>query len=409
MAGRRFHTAAATALFLALGAAAPAQETAGRTFYRDILPVFQKYCIDCHRVGGSAPQSLETYDLARSWLRTSRRTMREKSMPPWFADPAVGHWKNANLPTEEEISLVADWVKDGAEPGTEADAPAPLDYSAAWRLGDPDVVLEAPEAVEVPASSTDIYRTFVLDPGFTEDTWLSAIELKPGAASVVRELSLSALPADAAGALAPDGFDPRPAQGGRYDLAVWNRGMTLVEPFPAGTGVLVPAGWKLVLQAHYKSGDKGGSDRTRIGLHRADAAPAAEFTTVAVEQREISIPPDSYDFKIEATTTLEKGLRVDSLLPRMHYLGLGMEAVAVKPDGASVPLIRIQNYDYRMQTLYSPAEPIDLPAGTRIEVRAYYENSMDNPHNPNKTIETVAYGPAPAGETASLVLRGAPL
>lgn len=394
----------AVLLIAAITKPAPAQDRT-TTFYKDILPVFQKYCIDCHHTGGPAPQSLETYDLARSWLRTSRSTMREGTMPPWFADSGADQWRNAVLPSPEEIDLVSNWVKEGAEPGDEADAPAPLDFSAEWRLGTPDLVLQMPDPVDVASGQPDLYHNAILDPGFSADTWLTAVELKPGSMNTVRQLSLSVVPPEVAASLPVDAFNLREFEG-HHDLAFWNRGMSLIEPYPQGAGVLVPAGWKLVLQAHYKAGEQGGADRSSVGLHLASGPPAAPYVTVAAENRDFTLPVDAYDFEVHASTTLEHGLRVESILPRMHYLGLGLAATATLPDGTERRLIRISNYDFRMQTLYSATQPIELPAGTRINVTAFYENSPDNPHNPNTAMADVPYGPPPAGETLAVVLRG---
>jgi hypothetical protein len=375
-----------------------AAENGGKTFYRDILPVFNRYCIECHRVGGTAPQSFENYDLARPWLRTSRQTMRDGSMPPWFADPGIGEWRNAVLPSAEDVALVSDWIGEGAEAGDEADAPPAPEFPASWTLGEPGLVLEIDEAVEVAKGQPDSYRSFVLDPGFTEDTWIAAIELLPGSLDVVREMSLSALPPELAGDLPPEvAFDPASAAGGMHELAIWNRGMSLIERYPEGSAVRVPAGWKLVLHVHYKAPETAGTDRSRVGLHPAATAPQAEYATVTVANREFTLPPHAYDYKVTASTSLERGLRVESILPRMHYFGLSMEVVATLPDGTVRPLIGIVDYDYRLQTLYSSAEPIELPAGSRIDVTAHFENTE---------ADAVPYGPAPVGEIVSVVLRG---
>lgn len=383
-------------------------EESSATFYGDILPVFQKYCIECHRVGGVAPQSLETYDQARSWLRTSRRMMREKTMPPWFAEHGVGKWRNAVLPTDEEITRVSDWVKAGAEPGDEADAPPPLDFSADWKLGEPDAVFQMPEAVEIRKGDPDVYLNTVFDPGFERDTWLASMELKPGAKNITRQLSVSVMPPDVADSVPAGAFNLREFEG-KHDLAVWNHGMTLIEPYPEGSGVLVPAGWKLVLHAHYKAGEEGGSDRSSVAVRNAHAVPAAQFVTVAAENRNFTLPANSYDYRVEASTTLERGIRLESVLPKMHYLAMDMDVDVTRPGGDPQPLIKVRFYDFSMQTLYTLAEPMELPAGTRIDVRAYYENSLDNPNNPSIDMAPVPYGPAPAGEMMSAVLRGVAL
>ncbi len=378
------------------------------TFYRDILPVFQKYCIECHHTGGIAPQSLETYDLARSWLRASRRMLREGTMPPWHEEAGAEKWRNAVLPTAEEIELVSTWVKEGAEPGDEADAPAPLDFSAGWRLGEPDTTFQMPEPVALGKGEREIYRNTVLDPGFSEDTWLRSIELKPGSLSIVRQLTLSAVSPEVAAAIPSDAFNLREYEG-RHDLAVWNRGMTLIEPYPDGSGVLIPAGWKLVLQAHYKPGEEGGADQSSVGIRKLEAAPPAEFITVSAENRDFLLPADSYDTRVETSLTLDRGMRVESILPRMHYLAMSLDVNATLPDGTERSMLGIRFYNYDFETLYTPVQPLDLPAGTRIDIVGYYENSLDNPNNPNMALGDVGYGPAPGGEILSLTLRGSTL
>jgi hypothetical protein len=383
-------------------------EESGKTLYRDILPLFQKYCIECHHTGGVAPQSLETYDLARPWLRESRRMLRERTMPPWVAEAGAEKWRNALLPSDEEVELISTWVKDGAEPGDEADAPAPLDFSAEWRLGEPDLVFQMPEPVSLGKGKPELYRNTIFDPGFAEDTWLRSIELRPDSLNIVRQLTLSAVPPDVAETISPDGFNLR-VFGGRHDLAVWNRGMSLFETFPGGSGVLIPAGWKLVLQGHYKPGEEGGADRSRVGLRTASAAPVREFITITAENRDFVLPENAYDHRVETSITLDRGLRVESLLPRMHYLAVNLNVRATLPDGAERSILGIRFYSCDFETLYTPVEPLDLPAGTRINVTGFYENSLDNPNNPNRVMDEMGYGAAPGGEILSLTLRGTPL
>lgn len=375
------------------------------TWHRDIVPVFQSYCIDCHHAGGPTPQSLETYESARSWLRASRRMMSEKSMPPWHAKPGVGEWRNAELPTDEEIQMVVDWVDAGAPEGDPADAPEPLDFSQPWRLGDPDRVLEAPEAVEVPAQGQDFYRTWTLDPGFGSDTWLSGIELKPAAPKQTVSLTLAAVPPDVAASYDPDAFDFDTTRPGKYYLAHWNKGLSLIENFPEDTGVLVPAGWQLLLQAHYRPKDEAGSGTPSVGLHLADAPPAMELKTFVVETRKLDIPEFAYDFAAEASRTIDSPIAIHSIFPLMHYVATSAEVTATPPGESPLPLLAIDRYDAKIQTVYVPAEPIEIPAGAEVTVRAWFNNSPDNPNNPNVMIEPIGYGPAPGGEMLKAVFQ----
>lgn len=395
-------------LWIAAAPASLADAETDATFHKDILPVFQRYCIDCHRVGGRAPQSLETYKLSYSWLRESRRLMNTGVMPPWHADPEVGTWKNATLPTKAEIQLVSDWVKARAPEGDPIDAPTPLDFSAPWELGDPDLVLEAPEEVTIPADGSDIYRTFVLNPGFEAETWLEGIELKPGDPQSVVDMSVSIISAESAKVIAPDAFDSGPwGPGSVDDIVVWNKGMTLTERFPEGTGVRVSAGGKIVLQIHYRPAEtakEASTDRSSLALFFSEVPPATALASFKVERRDFSIKSQSYDYRLRARTTLERPSRIYSLLPRMHYLALGAEVRATLPDGEPRSLLKIQDFDYKLQARYTPATPIDLPAGTILEFTAVYENTIDNPNNPNPEVRPMGYGPAPQGERFSLVL-----
>ena len=390
-----------------------AAEKADLTFYRDILPIFQRHCVECHHEGGSAPLSLESHDLGRTWFRTSKQLAQDKEMPPWQADPKVGQWKNADALTDEEIETIATWVDGGLEAGEPSDGPAPLDFSNPWLLGGPDRIFEMAEAYSIPAKSPDVYRAFVLSPAMESDTWLSAIELSPGDPRAVMHMSLSAAPAGVANRAdeAAEGpgfpaFDRGWAEGTKDHLAIWNRGMTLVEPFPEGTGVLIPQGWNLVLLVHYVAGEEeDATDRSKVGIYLAEGAPDREMLTMAVEERDLSIPGGSYFHKVTAELTLEKSITVHGILPRMHYFGESIELIAHRPDGTDEKVIKIRRFNYKMETRYTPVEPIVLPAGTRLEAVAFYENNYDNPNNPNLTVSKAGYGPGPKNEILSVVLQ----
>lgn len=385
---------------------------AGLTYHKDIMPILQKHCLNCHHAGGTAPQSLETYAKSRPWIRPSKKTMNDKSMPPWHADPTVGKFKNMNLPTADEIRTIVQWVDDGADEGDVKDAPKPMTFVKGWQRGDPEKVFEMPEAVSIPAEGPDLYRATIVSPAFADDTWVSGIQLLPGEQDCVLDMTLSAAPEAAAkeADAADEGpgfkvFDRAWAKGTKDDLAVWNRGMSQFENCPEGTGVLIPKGSVLVLAIHYKTVGDPLKDKSKVGLNLAKAPAAKELKTLAIENRQIDIPPQSFEHKIAAEATLEKPAKIYTILPRMHYLGMKLDLTAQPPSGAAQKLLKIDNYNYKLQTLYTLAEPVTLPAGTKLSVTAYYENSTDNPHNPNQVVKKAAYGPAPTGEMLSVVLQ----
>lgn len=381
------------------------------TFHKDAVPILQKYCNSCHHDGGSAPQSFETYRQMRPWIRTTRKTVMDATMPPWPADPAVGKWKNMLMPTPAEVEVLSMWAKEakGAE-GEASDAPPAIDYSAEWLLGTPDKTFQAEEGFTVPAAGDDLYRAFVLGPEFTADTWVRGIELKPGEIDVVSDMALSAVPTGVARAAADAetgegfaAFDHINAEGARSFIAVWNKGMTLTEMFPEGTGVLIPKGTSLVLQIHYRPAEEELTDRSSVGLFLHQAPPAKELKTLVIQNRDLAIPANSYQHKVEASAKLDKAVLIHAVLPRMHYLGNTLDLTA-SGGGAETPLLKILNYDYEMQTLFTAAEPVALAAGTTLNVSAMYENNQDNPNNPNMTITEAKYGPAPGGEILEAVI-----
>lgn len=407
----RIRSIAALAAGAALAGLTPGRAAADDlTFYKNILPIFQRHCIECHHTGGSAPQSLETYKKAKPWLRSAKKTVMDKTMPPWFVNPATGKWKSHGALTPEEIQTIVKWVEDKAPEGQEAEGPKALDFSKPWKLGEPTKVFQSAEAFTIPAEGSDIYRAFVVGE-VAEDTWLSGIELKPGVIDVVSDMWLSAAPAAAAKAAdAADAgpgfkvFDGGSIEGAKDFLAVWNKGMTEYEAFPEGTGVLIPKGSALVLTVHYLPVGEEEKDQSQVAIYQAKAALKPVLAR-SIENRKIEIPADAVGHQIKAEGTLEKGAKILSILPRMHYLGSGFELTATGSDGKATTILKLEKYNYKLQSRYTPEQPISLPAGTKLQATGIFENTTDNPHNPNTMIKPAAYGPAPLGEVMSVVIQ----
>lgn len=399
----RFVGCVAVLALMALGGQNLCLAQEGPTFHKDIMPVLQKHCLSCHHKGGSAPQSMETYKEMRAWIRSSKKQVNDKTMPPWHADPTVGKWKNDATMSEAETKLIADWADAKGPEGDPATAPAAIDFKKEWKLGTPDKILSVAAPVKVPAQGNDVHGAYVLEPAFDADTWVSGIELAPGSVEVVNDLILSIVPSAAAKSVDAAAFDGiKDAANG---IAAFNKGVSLVEKFADGTGVLIPKGSNLVLLAHYKTIGEELEAQPKVGVYTAKSPPAKAIKTLAVENRTVAVPANASDHKATAELKLDKGVKIYSLLPRMHYLGRTLELTATTPDGKSQKLLKVDDYIYAMQTTYTAAEPIALPAGTVLKAEATYDNTKDNPHNPSTAIKDAAYGPAPGGEVLSILIQ----
>ena len=381
---RLLHTCAAFAATLAtiitaapLSAATPAAPSGNNaadlpekvTWSGEIAQVVLENCGSCHRSGDIAPMSLQTYDEVRPWAKSMLRAVKDGLMPPWHADPRFGEFKNDRSLTDREVALLERWVDQGAKPGDLAEAPAPPEHSDDWRLGEPDLVLTF-EEVSLPAGGPDVFRDLVAQTGLEQDQWLRAVEIKPGNRKVVHHVIL----------IASDG-NSQPTSGW---LGAWAAGMDPMV-FPEGTAKLVPKGGVIVGDMHYHPDAEPARDSTQIGLYFYDGEPEKELINLWVQNGSFKIPAGAADHVVRSSHTFEQDSTVYGLLPHMHYRGKQFTYTATFPDGRKETLLHVDDYDFNWQTLYELAEPLDMPKGTRIDCEAHYDNSADNPYNPDPT------------------------
>jgi hypothetical protein len=260
------------------------------TFERDVAPILQKHCQSCHRPGEIGPMPLITYQQVRPWAKAIRESILLKKMPPWFADPAHGAFRNARGLTQNEIDTVAGWADGGAPRGDPKDGPPPREFAAGWQMGTPDVVFEMPKEFHVPATGKVEYQWIVMPTGFTEDKWVQAAEVRPGNAAVLHHAVLytrepgSSYAKDRPmneffeyiGEVIRIGRRKGRSMVSSLDepdhLQVWAPGAEPVV-FEPGQARLVKAGSDVVFQLHYTTNGKPGADRTRIGLIFARSRP----------------------------------------------------------------------------------------------------------------------------------------
>ena len=362
------------------------------TFSKQVAPIFQKNCQQCHRAGQVGPFPLVTYDQARKRAGDIANQVLERKMPPWKPDPSVGPaFKHSKALSEDEIAIIAAWAESGATEGDKAELPAAPVYRDGWALGDPDLILEASDDFPIPAEGSDIYRCFVIPTNLPEDKYIAAIEYRPGNRKVVHHVLTYV---DTAGqARKRDEADPGlgytcfsgPGIEIHGDLGGWAPGN---EPafLPDGIGRILPSKADVVMQVHYHPSGKPETDRTRIGVYFAKKPVKQILHWNLAANFGLYIPPGAKKFEVDAGWKVpEFGWKVPvdvsalAVTPHMHLLGRDMTMTATFPDGREQDLIRIGDWDFNWQNTYYFEKPIDLPKGTLVKVRAHYDNPSKAP------------------------------
>lgn len=375
------------------------------TYCRDVAPILFEHCASCHRPGEVAPFSLLTYEEARSHAEQIRQVTQRKLMPPWKPEPDYGHFRNERRLTEYELAILGAWVSQGAPEGDPAELPPKPEFVAGWHLGEPDLILVMPESFEVPADGPDVYQHFVIPIGLTEDRLVRAVEFRPGAPQVVHH-ALAFYDTTGQGR-ALDDADPAPGyssvgtpgfatSGG---LVGWGPG-GLPRELPPGMGRPLGKNADIILQIHYHPCGKTVRDRSRLGLYFAPKSASWVVTEGMVANVDLEIPAKASRHLHRASLTVPVETMLLDVTPHMHVLGKEIRVTAYPPGAEAVPLIWIKNWDFYWQAHYVYAEPITLPAGTRIDLECWFDNSANNELNPNSPPRTVRWGDFSTDEMA---------
>jgi hypothetical protein len=355
--------------------------SAAPSFYKDVLPVFEAHCQSCHRAGEAAPMALTDYASARPWAKAIKQAVVTKAMPPWFADGHVGKFLNdARLP-DAAIQTIAAWVDAGAPEGDPRDAPKPIAWVNGWRIGAPDVVIEMPRELEIPASGTLGYQFVAVPTGFKEDTWVQLAEVRAGDREHTHHIVVSVREPGTHGSTSD-------AQG--EFLAGYGPG-SMPETLAAGQAKRIKAGSELVFQLHYTTNGKPGRDRSRVGLILAREKPRERVLELAAANIRFAVPAGEADYRVDARVTLHEEATLVSLLPHMHLRGKSFEFRVAYPDGRKETLLVVPHYSYDWQLSYYLDRPLHLPKETTIECTAHFDNSANNPRNPDPG-KTVKFG-----------------
>lgn len=435
---------AMTALGTQISSSVPSDQAPLVTFNKDVLPVLQNNCQSCHRPGGIAPMSFLTYESTRPWAKAIKTAVLSKQMPPWFADPHVGEFRNAPKLTQSDIDTLAAWADGGAREGNPGDKPPALQWKDGWRI-QPDVVVSMPEPYRVAAQGAGEIKEFFIANPFKEDTWVTSIEIRPGDSSVVHHVIVQVPEQDVARAVfvnkcndcgralteqrteivqqQPAALQQQAATikaaaetkairvgnvvsqggGGSYSdfLSRLEERRTGLGAFMTMEAVYAPGsqpldfrytdsaklirGGKLIrIEVHYTPNGKETTDRTSVGFTLAKAPAERRFIIMAPEHLidpRKPIPAGAANWETTGELTFNQDADLAWFMPHMHLRGKDMAFRLIDPDGRENTVLSAK-FNFHWQLGYELQQPIKVTKGTRMVVTAHHDNSANNPSNP---------------------------
>jgi Flp pilus assembly protein TadD len=388
------------------------------TFNRDVAPILYRSCASCHHPEEAAPFSLLTYADAKKHAHQIADVTRDKSMPPWLPEPQTLKFADEMRLTAKEIDLIQQWVEQGAQEGGPGDLPPAPTFVEGWRLGTPDMILQAEKPFVLPPQGTDTYWNFIFRVPITGTKWVKAVEIRPGDKRYVHHANLlidrdeSSRNREASPGAGFGGMEIRiESQAFEPDshLLFWKPG-TVPSVEPDGMALRLDKGTDLILNTHMQPSGKTEIIQPSIGLYFT-SHPATKFPMLLQleDDTKLDIPAGQPDFPVTDEFTLPVDVNLLAIYPHAHYLGKDIEAWATLPDGSREELIHIPQWNLNWQAVYRYAEPVLLPKGTTIRMKYVYDNSSDNPLNPNHPPARVKSGNRSSDEMCHLWLQVLPV
>jgi hypothetical protein len=394
------------------------------TFHKDVEPILQRNCQTCHRPGQVAPMSFLTYQDVRPWAKAMKTAVITRKMPPWFADPHYGSFVNDRSLKQREIDAIAKWADSGAAEGNAKDAPPPAQWPADWFI-QPDVVVDGP-VTEVPATvkkNVMEWMTVIMPSGFTKDTWVTSVQIKPEFPGVTHHICIGYIPhrasfkygvaywtdkeRDTEGSALPDknqtflgagtlrstAADSTPPFGGPVEDC-FLPGNFAADYRSLNAAKLIRAGSDIVFNLHYTPNGKAVTDHVKVGFTVAEKAPQRRYmsflTTSPTDPKRFAIPPNDPNWESPAAeVTFLQDAELVYLMPHMHFRGKDMTYILEYPDGRKETILSVPQYDFNWQLGYYTS--VHVPKGTILHVDAHFDNSANNKFNPNPN-KTVYYG-----------------
>jgi peroxiredoxin len=345
------------------------------SYAREIAPIVQSRCVECHQKGGIGPFAMNSHEALAGWGPTIREAVLTKRMPPGQIDSEFGEWADVHVITAQEQATLLHWIDAGAPKDGDNDPLVKIAERAdsKWRLGKPDLVVEIPPQ-EVPATGVLDYRYVTLPLGLDKQTWVRAYEFYIDNPRVVHHITTSTVTVG-------ENDDENPNDDTSTGFAGFAPGKPLLV-YPDNVGYKVGPGTAIRASLHYTPNGKAVTDRSQIGLYFRDSAPAHEIRRWSPGTREFTIPPHAHDYPVSAERTVKADTYVFNLQPHMHFRGKRVSYTAVFPDGTQKKLLSVPNYQFNWQMIYTPKSPIFLPAGTKIVAEGAFDNSTMNLNNP---------------------------
>jgi hypothetical protein len=391
-----------TGCYIVLPGPRKALLSAGVTYAHDVAAVLNRNCVSCHHDGDVAPFSLASYREASVWARQIKAVTQRRVMPPWKPLSGYGEFHNARSLTPQETSLLAKWADSGAPAGDLARAPKPPTFPAKWTLGQPDLILHARKPYLMAAEDEDVYREFVLPMEFKEDTYVTAAQIKPDKRAIVHHVILyidykgESLPLEnkdgQEGFTSPNHGGGAPLPGVGW-LAGWAPGGTPLSA-PEGTAIKIPKGARLLMEVHYHADGRPERDQTEVGLTFAQGKVQKLYQVWPFAQGNLPLEANKANIQVAVhmETPSDTDLTLQAISPHMHRIGREMHVWATLPNGDRQELIWLDEWDFNWQETYVYREPIRLPAKTQIDLVATYDNSENNPRNPNRPPKRISWG-----------------
>ena len=384
----------------AVGTTATGTADAGSTptYSRDIAPLVFAQCAECHHAGGSAPFSLLTYDDLRKRADQAVDLVARRRMPPWPPDDGCGPFVGERRLSDEQIDLLRRWALGGTPLGDPHEMPPVPQFSADWKLGQPDLVVKLPEPFLLPAEGPDVYQNFVMPLRLAERHTVRAVEFRSGNPPVVHHVFFL-LDRSGAGRRASReaGWSFGGIHPGDGISSVPGRSLSWRPGSPACLDTsdapwLLPAGADIVLQAHLRPSGKPEPVQPEIGLYFTDDPPVDSLVNLQVRSTSIDIPAGQRDYEIHDSYIMPVAVEILSVSAHAHYLGTDLQGFATLPDGTRQMLLRIPHWDFGLQGDYVLERGVTLPAGSKLEMSFHYDNSAANPQNPSSPPRRVLYG-----------------
>jgi peroxiredoxin len=354
------------------------------TYTKHVAKILNDNCVYCHRENQIGPFTLTSYEDAAGWAAMIDEVVQLERMPPWHASREFGHFENDARLSDADKETIAKWVAAGAPEGDPRDLPEPPQFVDGWLIPEPDqVIYMRDEPFEVPATGVVPYQNFIVDPGWKEDKWLTAIEPRPGNHSVVHHILIFIQ--------TPEGEFASGLGSGNDFLGAFAPGLR-PEPLPPGLARLVPANSKLIFQLHYAPNGSPQKDLSYCGFVFADPRTVRKEVRVnSASNMAFQIPPHVSNFEVKSRHVFRDDTLVLTLMPHMHLRGKSFRYDAIYPDGRRETLLDVPNYDFGWQTNYRLAKPLFMPRGSRIDCTATFDNSADNLANPDPS-KVVRFG-----------------